>query len=161
MFLGEAIANAFQPGGPGMEMQQKMQAEMNAVAQKYFWITLAAGICRARDQRLYGRRRNRNFVNQTVGPIAFAPSPGDRHCRRADQSSDLRVYTARDGTDHARVHGENRRQFGEPRRRSDGKYDAGLCLRGHRDDGPVVTRQDRLDGMGPTLSESTCGESVF
>lgn len=40
MLAGEAIANAMQPSGPGMEAQMQMQAELNSVTQKYLWITL-------------------------------------------------------------------------------------------------------------------------
>ena len=40
MFVGEAIANAMQQGGPEMAAQQQMQVEMNAITQKYMWISL-------------------------------------------------------------------------------------------------------------------------
>tara|TARA_R110002049_G_scaffold2750_9_gene22377 strand:+ start:48174 stop:48818 length:645 start_codon:yes stop_codon:yes gene_type:complete len=40
LFLGEMFANVVQPAGPGQDLQQAMQKDINAVTQKYFWVTL-------------------------------------------------------------------------------------------------------------------------
>ena len=40
LFFGEYVANAFPQPAEAQKLQQQMQAEINAVTQKFFWLTL-------------------------------------------------------------------------------------------------------------------------
>ena len=40
MLLGDTFANAFQTAGPAQELQQKMNADIQAITRKYYWLSL-------------------------------------------------------------------------------------------------------------------------
>ena len=80
--------------------------------------------------RMPGRRRYRHPVDRNLGrDRLLRPRLVDCDCGRADQSRDLRYHANRNGTHHARIHGKNCGQLGEPRRSGDGPNDAGHDLR--------------------------------